>query len=339
LNEHLINGREQTRSALFVSIGLFAAMLLFSLTGLFVGVKGFSLSQIGEIWTTDFNNLLAYKLWYVRLPRVLLAILIGAALATAGCLLQGITRNPLSDPEVLGINQGASFVIVLTLTVFNLKDVSGAILIAAFIGAAIGGSIVYVLSQLTGYSIMRLILAGVAVSMFMGSLTTGFIILFDERLSEILYWMAGKLSGSNWQDIRLALISIVPALIGSYFFANTFNIFSLGEEMAKGLGQNVVLVRRSAFFLVIILVGGSVAVAGPIGFIGLMAPHIVRAWIGTNYRIVFPLSALLGATLLLIADQIGQWLFYPTETPAGIVTAFIGTPFFLYLMYRRKVRS
>jgi len=306
--------------------------------GLFAGVKGLGWRQLPEIMSLDTSNLLVYKVWFVRLPRVVLAIIVGAGLAIAGCLLQGITRNPLSDPELMGINQGASFLVVLSLALFGLKDVTVTILIAAFIGAAAGGSIVYTLSGLAGYTSTRLVLAGVSVSLFMAAMTTGLIILQDDKLSEILYWMAGKLSGTTWTDVQLSAVSIVPGALASLFLANQFNVFSLGEDTARGLGQNVTRVRRAAFLLVILLVGGAVALCGPIGFVGLMVPHIVRSWVGTDYRILIPMSAVAGASLLLLADVGGQWVLYPTDTPVGIITALLGTPFFLYLM-RRKMEG
>lgn len=306
--------------------------------GLFAGAKGLSWRQLPEIMSLDTSNLLVYKVWFVRLPRVVLAIIVGAGLAIAGCLLQGVTRNPLSDPELMGINQGASFVVVLSLALFGLEDVTVTILIAAFIGAAAGGSIVYTLSGMAGYTSIRLVLAGVSVSLFMAAMTTGLIILQDDKLSEILYWMAGKLSGTTWTDVQLSAISIVPGAFASLFLAKQFNVFSLGEDAARGLGQNVTRVRRAAFVLVILLVGGAVALCGPIGFVGLMVPHIVRSWVGTDYRILIPMSAVAGASLLLLADVGGQWVLYPTDTPVGIITALLGTPFFLYLM-RRKMEG
>ncbi|SFL75549.1 iron complex transport system permease protein [Paenibacillus sp. 1_12] len=326
----------RTMSVPFLCIGLMTLMLAVGVIALTAGVKGLGWHNLSELMSLEPTNLLVYKVWYVRLPRAVLAVIVGGGLAVAGCLLQGITRNPLSDPEIMGINQGAVFFVVASLAWFGLKDVTITILIAAFLGAAVGGSIVYGLSQVSGYTAIRLLLAGVSVSLFMGALTTGLIILHDDRLSEILYWMAGKLSGTNWTDVQLSGISIIPAMIASLFLANQFNIFVLGEDAARGLGQHIVWVRRAAFILVIVLVGGAVALCGPIGFVGLMIPHIVRAWVGTDYRILIPISALTGAYLLLVADTAGQWILYPTDTPVGIITALLGTPFFLYLMRRKR---
>jgi len=327
--------REQTKSAPYLFVGLFVLLIVFSVIGTFVGVKGLNWSTLPDLFHQDGENLLAYKVWEVRLPRVVLAIIIGSGLAVAGCLLQGTTRNPLADPEITGINQGASFFVVLSLVLFGIEDVTLTILIAGFIGAAAGGGLVFMLSQQRGYTTTRLLLAGVSVALFMGALTTGFLILQEDSLSEILYWMAGKLSGSNWTDVKLSLFSIVPGTVIGISFARAFNIFSLGEEVAQGLGQNVVRLRKFAFLILIIIVGGAVALAGPIGFVGLMVPHMIRAVAGIDYRIVMPLSALAGANLLLIADIAGQWVLYPTDTPVGIITALLGTPFFLYLMRRK----
>ncbi|BBI31300.1 FecCD family ABC transporter permease [Cohnella abietis] len=327
--------RGQTKSAPYLFVGFIILAIILGSIGTFVGVKGLHWSNFSDLFNYDESNLLAYKVWEVRLPRVTLAIILGAGLAVAGCLLQGITRNPLSDSEIIGINQGASFFVVLSLVMFGLKDVTVTILIAGFVGAAVGGSLVLILSQSGAYSGTRLLLAGVSITLFMGSLTTGLLILQEDKLSEILYWMAGKLSGANWMDVKLSLLCVVPGTLIILLFARAFNIFSLGEEMAMGLGQNVVRLRRLAFVIVILIVGGAVALAGPIGFVGLIVPHMIRSLVGTDYRLVFPLSALAGINLLLAADISGQWLWYPSDIPVGIITALLGTPFFLYLMRRK----
>ncbi|HDX9590848.1 TPA: iron ABC transporter permease [Bacillus pseudomycoides] len=299
-------------------------------------VKGLSFHNISEVFATDTKNLIYYTVWQVRVPRVVLGALLGGALAVAGCLLQGITRNPLSDPENMGINQGASCFVVIALLLFGEKDTSFVILLAAFLGAAAGGSVIYSLAFRGEYTPSRLVLAGIAMSLFLGSLTTGAILLYETQLTEILYWMAGKLSGANWQDIKMMLVSTVPVMILVFFLANQLNILSLGEETARGLGVNVLWIRRLFAFLIVILVGSAVAVAGPIGFIGLIVPHIARKLVGQDYRIILPFSALLGANLLVIADFAAQWVSYPADTPVGVITALLGTPFFIYLMRRKR---
>jgi ABC-type Fe3+-siderophore transport system permease subunit len=327
--------REKSRS-LFIFAGFVLLLLAVAATATVAGVQGFAWEKLPQIWQHAEGDVLAYKIWDVRLPRTVLAMQVGSALAVAGCLLQGITRNPLSDPEIMGVNQGASFFVVGGLLLLGEKDVSTLIMIAAFLGAAVGGSVVYALSFGGDFTPTRLVLAGLAVSFFLGSLTTGLVLLFETTLMEILFWMAGKLSGANWGDVKICLLSLLPTMLFAWSVSNQFNILQLGEEVARGLGQNIVRVRRMAALLIVVLVGGSVAVAGPIGFVGLMVPHMARKLVGEDYRLVLPLSVLIGANLLLLADLGGQFVFYPTETPVGIITALLGTPFFLYLMRRKK---
>lgn len=323
-------------SILVIVLVLFTVMAGVAAISIFAGVKGFTLDKLPQIMEHREGDVMAYKIWDVRLPRTLLAILLGAALAVGGCLLQGITRNPLSDPEIMGINQGASFFVVAGLLLLGQKDVSLLVLFMAFLGAAVGGSVVYLLSFRGEYTATRLVLAGIAVSFFLGSMTTGLIILNETKLFEILYWMAGKLSGANWTDIRISLVCLVPAILISWLFARPFNVLSLGHEAAQGLGQRIAVIRRLVALLMIVLVGGAVALAGPIGFVGLMVPHMSRQLVGSDYRLIIPISALIGANLLLFADVAGQWMLYPVDTPVGIITALLGTPFFLYLLRRKN---
>lgn len=311
-------------------------LVLSSIAAMFVGVQEFSLEKLPQVFANDPEDVLAYKIWNVRLPRVLLAVLVGAALAVAGSLLQGVTRNPLSDPEIMGINQGASLFVVVGLLLIGQEDVSTLVLFTAFLGAAVGGSVVYTLSFQGEFTATRLVLAGIAVSLFFGSVTTGLVLLNETSLLDILYWMAGKLSGAMWEDVRIALYVLVPACLLAVVFANQFNILSLGEEVARGLGQNITRIRQGAGMLIVLLVGGAVALCGPIGFVGLMVPHMARTLVGGDYRWVIPVAVVMGALLLVIADLVGQFVLYPSETPVGIITALLGTPFFLYLMRRRK---
>lgn len=275
-----------------------------------------------------------YTVWHIRAPRLVLSILLGAALATAGCLLQAMTRNPLSDPEIMGINQGASCLAVVAILLFGGADSSAVILLAALCGAGLSGLLIYGLTRRRANS-SQIVLAGVAISAFMSALTTGTILLYDTQLNEILYWMAGKLSGAAWSDDRLVLFLDIPAMLVSFLLAGTLNVLAQGEETAAGLGVHVGRTRNLLGLLIIVLTGSAVAVAGPIGFVGLIVPHMARRLGGVNYRIVLPLSALLGANLLAAADFAAQWLTYPAETPVGIVTAFLGVPFFLYLLRRK----
>lgn len=330
--------QKEPRSAIsFIVYGsLILLLAATALTATFFRVKGLSLDNISLLFTGQADELLAYTVWDIRLPRVLLAMIIGAALAVSGCLLQGITKNPLADSEVMGVNQGASLFAVIGLLVMQSKDVSLVIMLCAFLGAIAGGSIVYSLSFHNRFTPSRLVMSGIAVSFFFGSLTSSLILMFETTLMEILYWMAGKLTGANWTDIRWGIGVLLPVILISWLYSKQLNVLLLGDDVAAGLGLKVLMIRRVAVVMTSILVGGSVALAGPIGFVGLMVPHMARLLIGTDFRNLLPLSALLGANLLLLSDLAGQYLFYPTETPVGIVTALLGTPFFLYLMRRKK---
>jgi len=299
-------------------------------------VSGLSWGPLFFPSDSSADVLLNYTVWQIRFPRLLLAITLGAALAVAGCLLQAMTRNYLSDPEIMGMNQGASCFAVIALLVFGGANSSSVILLAALCGAGVSGILIYWFARYSGSDQSRLVLAGVAISAFMGASTTGIILLFETQLTEILYWMAGKLSGATWSDNYLVWLLDIPAVLIAYLLANTLNVMAQGEEIASGLGVNVRRIRGVLGLLVMVLTGSAVAVAGPIGFVGLIVPHMARRIAGMNHRIIIPLSALLGAVLLSSADFAAQWLSYPADIPVGIITAVIGVPFFLYLLRRNK---
>jgi len=288
---------------------------------------------IGNLLQAD-DPLTHYTLWHIRAPRLALAFVLGAALATAGCLLQALTRNSLADPEIIGINQGASCFAVLAIMLFGERQSSTVLLSGAFVGAAVVAVMLFTISRYGGRNPSRFLLAGVALGAFMGSLTTSMILFQETQLSEVLYWMAGKLSGADWLDNQLAWFFGVPAIVIALLLANTINVLLQGEEIAQGLGVNITRMQRVIGLVIVLITGGAVAVAGPIGFIGLMVPHITKRVVGNNHRVVVPLAALIGAGLLAAADLTAQWLFYPSEIPVGIITAFLGVPFFLYLLRR-----
>ncbi|MFB9275936.1 FecCD family ABC transporter permease [Cohnella cellulosilytica] len=312
---------------------LFAAIAWLTLTYRVSGLDWRTLlSPSGDLK----DELAAYTVWHVRAPRLLLAASLGAALAVAGCLLQAMTRNPLSDTEIIGLNQGASCAAVVALLLFGGSDSSLVILPAALCGAAVSGVLVYWLARFGGSDVSRLVLSGVAISAFMGALTTGIILLFETRLMEIVYWMAGKLSGANWSDNRLIWLIDAPVLAAAFLLSGRLNLLAQGDEVAAGLGVNVARTRGLLGLMVILLAGSAAAVAGPIGFVGLMVPHMARRIVGIAHRRLIPASALLGAVLLSTADFAAQWISYPADIPVGIVTAFLGVPFFLYLLRRNK---
>ncbi|RJX41205.1 iron ABC transporter permease [Paenibacillus pinisoli] len=332
-------GRRGLHSAASLRL-LFAilALLLVGVACLTVTFKvnGFAWKPLLFPSAESQDVLLSYTVWHIRMPRLLLAVSLGGTLAIAGCLLQAVTRNFLADPEIMGLNQGASCFAVIALMVFGGVNSADVILAAALCGAAASGVLIYFFSRFSGSDPSRLVLAGVAISAFMGALTTGIILLFETQLTEILYWMAGKLSGAEWRDNYLVWVLGVPAIIIAFLLSNTLNVLMQGEEIASGLGVHVKRIRGILGLLIIVLTGSAVAVAGPIGFIGLIVPHMAGRLGGVSYRVVIPLSALMGALLLAAADFAAQWLFYPADIPVGILTAILGVPFFLYLLRRSR---
>lgn len=275
----------------------------------------------------------------IRLPRVFLAALVGASLAVAGATFQGLFRNPLADPYILGVSSGAAlgatFAIVsrLSLTVAGF----GAVPVMAFAGSLAAIVLVYQLSRQGDYvPVMTLLLAGIAVSAFLSAFVSLIIFFAGERLHQVVYWMMGGLGGARWTYIRVMAPYFFAGFGGIYFFARELNAMLLGEETAHYLGINIEKVKK--FFLVgaAILVSAAVSTSGIIGFIGLVVPHIVRLLAGPDHRFLLPASALCGAILLIGADTLARTIIAPIELPVGIITALMGAPFFLYLLRRRK---
>lgn len=274
----------------------------------------------------------------VRLPRSLVAILVGASLGIAGAIMQGLTHNPLADPGILGIEAGAAFAVVVTIFVFGASsfhiysDV-------ALLGAAITTVTVYSLGSLGrgGLTPLNLTIAGAAITALLSSLTTGVLIVSQRTVEEIRFWLAGSLAGADLQLLIKVLPYAAVGLILALVLGKQITTLSLGEDIARGLGQNTVWVKITAAISVILLVGSSVAVAGPIGFVGLTVPHSIRFFNKTNYSWILPYSSILGAILVLIADIASRLLFRPQELPVGVMTALIGAPVFISLA-RSKVR-
>ncbi|WP_078414853.1 FecCD family ABC transporter permease [Priestia abyssalis] len=274
----------------------------------------------------------------LRLPRAVIGVLVGANLAVAGALMQAITKNSLASPQVFGVNAGASLIVVSSFVFFPSLS-SASLVYFAFIGAALGGIVVYSFASEGGMTHVKLALAGMAVHFFLSSLTQGMII-FNEQAKDALYWLVGAIGGKGWAHVNLILPWSLAGLILAILFSRSISILVLGESIAQGLGQKVHRIRMIAGVLVIILAGSSVAVAGPVGFVGLIIPHIVRKLVGGDYRRIIPFSALFGALLLVYADILSRFIAYPFESPVGIVTAMIGAPFFLYLAKQgRKVKQ
>lgn len=270
----------------------------------------------------------------LRLPRALGTALIGLNLAIAGVLMQSITRNPLASPQIFGINSGASFMVVLSIVLLPNLSPSNLIYFG-FLGSIIGGLFVYLMGVGNGnITPVKLALAGMAVHLILSSLTQGLIILNENSTERILFWLAGAVDGIDFSHIGIILPWTILGLSLSLIISKSLNIFSLGEDLAKGLGQKVGFIRLLTGIIVVILAGSSVSITGPIGFIGLMTPHIVKNFVGHDYRLLIPFSGIFGSILLIYSDILSRFISYPFESPVGIVTSIIGAPFFLYLAYK-----
>jgi len=271
----------------------------------------------------------------LRLPRALLAAIIGASLGVAGAIMQAMTGNPLASPQTFGVNAGASLAVVAALVLLPNLPVP---LLAplAFVGAVLGGFTVYYMGSSGGMTPVKLALAGTAVHLFLSSLTEGFILFHQHSTDQVLFWLAGSLDGADWMDVKRVTPWAIGGLILAFFMSRSIGIMRMGEEVARNLGQNVGRVRMLCGLIVIVLAGSACAVAGPIGFIGLMVPHVIRLLLGMESRLYLPLTALLGALLLVYADVLSRFIAYPYESPVGIVTAILGAPFFLYLVSKER---
>lgn len=275
----------------------------------------------------------------IRLPRTLVGLVVGVALALAGGVMQAVTRNPLAEPGILGVNAGAAFAVVTA--VYALGVVSPAMYMwFAFAGAAAASVVVYLLgSGRGGPQPVRLALAGVVVTLLLDSWIT-LIMVFNERtLDEVRFWLAGSIAGREWSSIAPLLPILGLGVVAGVVLARQLNALSLGDQIAATLGQRTTLVRAGAGLVVVVLAGGAVAVAGPIGFVGLAVPHIARLLTGPDYRWIQTYALLLGPLVLLGADILGRVVARPAEIQVGIITAILGAPLLIYVARRRKLPS
>lgn len=320
---------------LFVCTALLCVLVLASMSAIALGTVAMAPSTIiSAIFAFDGSrdHLLVTT---VRMPRVMAALLAGSALAVSGAIMQAVTNNPLASPGLLGINAGAAFAVVSVMTLFGAGI--GDIVWFAFLGAAIAAIVVYALGAVgaVGHSPLGLVLAGAILATFLTSLTTAVLIFDQSTLDAVRLWTAGSVTGRTMAQARTVAPHILTGLVAALLLGRHLTTLSLGADASRALGQNPLVWRGASVAIVILLAGGAVALAGPIGFVGLVVPHVVRVIVGVDYRWVVPFSALGGALLVVVADMAGRLAFGSQSFPVGVTIALIGAPFFLYLARTR----
>ncbi|GEK32918.1 FecCD family ABC transporter permease [Kurthia sibirica] len=280
-------------------------------------------------------------LFEFRLPRIVISIIVGASLAVSGCVMQGFSRNALADPGILGINAGAGLAVIVYISFIPIESTSSVMLlpVLAWLGAGATAAIIYALAykRNDGLSPTRLLLTGIAIA---AAISAAMIVLTlklsPEQYNFVAKWMAGSIWGSNWKYVASILPFFIVLLPYVIYKSHILNILNMGDQLSTGLGVDVEKQRRMLLAAAVGLAGSAVSISGGIGFVGLIAPHLVRRLIGPQHQFLLPGSALAGGLLVLVADTLGRWMIQPSEIPAGIIVACIGAPYFLYLLAKSK---
>lgn len=320
-------------------VGCAAAVAILCFLSLAVGAR---VTPLHAVWDalvaydpTNTDHLVIREL---RLPRTILGVLVGAALGLAGGVMQGVTRNPLADPGILGVNAGAALFVVLGISLLGVTSILGYVWFA-FAGAALASVIVYSVAALgrEGATPVKLALSGAAISAAFGAVTSALLLLDQATFDQFRFWAVGSLAGRDMSVVQQIAPFLVLGCLSSLFLGRVLNTLSLGEDVARGLGANVLLSRGLSAGAVVLLCGAATAACGPIGFVGLTIPHVARMIVGPDYRWVLPYAMVLSPILLLSADIIGRVVARPGELQVAIVTAFLGAPVFIALVRRKKL--
>ncbi|MDD2233799.1 MAG: iron chelate uptake ABC transporter family permease subunit [Desulfitobacteriaceae bacterium] len=298
-------------------------------------IKGFG-SLFGDIEITEVQHGIIMQL---RLPRIIQAAIVGASLSVAGAVFQGLFRNPMADPYVLGVSSGAALGAVVAMLTGGTLFSAGflAVPLFAFIGGVLTIAVVYYMSRVGKVvPVMTLLLAGIAVSAFLSALVSLLTYFAGEKLDQVVFWLMGGVSGASWSRVVAMLPYVIIGFCFIYYYAKELNVLLLGEETARHLGVNTEKVKKILLGAASLLVAAAVATSGIIGFVGLVVPHFIRLAAGPDHRFLLPASALLGANLLIAADALARIIISPAELPVGIITSMVGAPMFIYLLKKRK---
>lgn len=298
-----------------------------------LGSVNLSLREIFSALINDDNKIIKTIVYQMRLPRNILAVLIGASLAISGLLLQAVMKNPLSDPGVTGVSSGASVFAIIILLL--LPQYINVLPLLAFIGGAIACATVYMMAWKNGLKPLRVVLAGVAVNAILGGFISLLTTLYSDRIQGALLWMNGSLASKTWQDVKVVAFYSIIGLVIAIFCARGANVLNLGDETAINLGYNVTKTRVLLSAVAVFLAGTATAIVGIISFVGLIVPHISRMVIGSDHKYSIPFSMILGGIVLLVADTVARTILGALELPVGVIMSIVGGPFFLYLLRKR----
>lgn len=325
----MVKNRAENKKRLILFVGVIIVLALTFIISVAVGSVNIPIKDVFSSIANIENKYLGI-IRDIRLPRVVMSVFIGASLSVSGILLQSVMQNPMADPGVTGISSGASVMVVFLM--LYMPGAAYLIPIVGFIGGLIACAMVYFLAWKNGINAIRIILAGIAVNSILGAFVGMMNILNSDKLAGVLSWMNGSLSGKSWSQVKLCIIYSVLGLILAMFLHKNCNILALGDKTAKSLGFNPNKQRLLISAAGVFLAGMATSFVGVISFVGLMVPHIARLLIGSNHKYLIPFSALLGSSVLMLADTLGRTITAPYEIPVGIVMSVLGGPFFLYLL-------
>lgn len=319
----------------YISIVVPILLITAMFYGLTYGPVSISLSEIWHVFFQNGESVHQTIIIDIRLPRIVIGALVGGCLAASGALLQGIMKNPLADPGIIGVSSGAGLAAIITMVL--LPQYGYLLPIAAFVGALITSLVIYLLAWDKSTSPVKIILAGVAINALLGAVMNGVMVIYSDRVQSVLPWLAGGLTGKGWYHLHFMAPYAIISIMLSFFAIRPANLLLLGDDTAKLLGQKVEVQRFLLIILASLLAGVAVSVAGLVGFVGLVVPHIIRILVGDDYTFVLPISIVGGAALVVFADTIARSWFDPIELPVGILLACLGAPFFLILLRKRRI--
>lgn len=330
-------GNKKFVFSIILCLALLSIMVIFSIS---LGAKSIAFSKVADVLLGNDPDSLEAAIILQRIPRSVFGILAGGALGISGALMQSITRNPIADPSILGVNTGASLFVVVGIAFFNIT-VAYQYIWLAIIGAGVTAVFVYSVASMgkDGATPLKLALSGSAVSIVLGSLVSTIMLPNNMVMEAFRFWQVGSIGSATWENIMLISPFLIVGFIISMFISGYLNNLALGDEAATALGTNVVMTRTIGALSSVLLCGATTALAGPIGFVGLIIPHIIRLIFGSEMSKMLPLSFLGSAILMLISDIIGRIISLPGETEVGIVTAVLGAPVFILAIRKGRVKS